>query len=149
MKLTLTHKNYQKMLIDIKVQAETLFKLGKNILTCEIIPMKQKRSISQNNFYWKNLEGIANVLNEAGKRVSIEILHYDFKRKFDGNDIHDINKKVFGIETTSKMNKKQFSEYFTEMSVLWQEETKGNWTQLESANSYFDRVEFVKLEKRK
>lgn len=100
----------------------------------EIKEHKPKRTIQQNSFYWLNCTDIAKFLTEAGSTYS------EYELDYTSEIIHEINKKKFGVSTTTKLSKQDFCEYMTKMFAFWIEKTNGFWQPKESPYSYLERT---------
>lgn len=101
----------------------------------EITEFKPKRTSLQNNFYWANVKDVTEVLrahNVKKKLLDFEILITD-------EDVHDINKQVFNITTTTKLSKKEFCDYMDSMFAFWIEKTRGKWQPKELTRGYLER----------
>lgn len=103
----------------------------------EIREHKRKRTNEQNRFYWLNVNEIATVLNEAGASYG------DYGLAFSTEIIHEINKKMIGEATTTKMSVKEFGEYMEKVFSFWIEKTNGFFQPKESVYSYLERTGLV------
>ena len=111
-------------------QAEVLLSCGKQI-TAEVREYIKKRSSEQNNYYWLICEEVAEFLKEK------KLTYGEDKLPYDKDLIHRINKKIFLVETTTKMNIRQFCDYITQVIQFWQERTNYHWLPSETPVSYF------------
>lgn len=110
---------YEKALLAINAGKELSF---------EISEYKDRRSMEQNSFYWTVCADIAKFFNEAGiKFKKIEYNKQMFDVEWNSDAIHMINKIVFGLNTTTKLNKQEFADYMDKLFNLWLEKTKGQW----------------------
>lgn len=100
---------------------------------------KEKRSNPQNNYYWLVCASISSFLNDSG--VSYKKITYaenTFDIEWNQDDVHNINKKVFGVKTTKGLSIKEFTEYMEKVFSLWIEKTKGNWEVPIPITEYFN-----------
>ena len=79
------------------------------------------RSTEQNDLYWKFNTAIAEFLNSSGVGYGPYHLPYTKER------IHNINKAVFDIDTTTAMTIKEFSAYMDQLNIFWRERTNYNF----------------------
>ena len=110
-------------------QAEVLLSCGKQV-RAEICEFIKKRSVEANNYYWLICKEVGDFLDEAG------LSYGEYKLKYNKDLIHEINKQIFGVETTTKMNVREFCDYTTKMIQFWQEKTNFNWCPSELPISY-------------
>lgn len=113
-------------------QAELMLNSGKKI-NVEITEKKQKRSNEQNAYYWLFNGELADFLNNAGCSYGKWAIPYT------GELIHEINKKLFGVKTTTKMSVGEFCEYMNKLILFWQERTNGNFCISELPANYLER----------
>lgn len=113
-------------------QAELLLANGKKI-TVEIAEKKQKRSNEQNAYYWLFNGQLADFLNNAGCSYG------EWAIPYTGELIHEINKKLFGVKTTTKMKVGEFCEYMNKLMLFWQEKTNGEFIMSELPANYLER----------
>lgn len=112
--------------------AKHLLECGKEVLV-EVSEFKPKRTNAQNNYYWEINTQVANFLNEK------DLTYGEFEIPYNKNIIHDIQLKLFGIDTTTKMTIKEFCDYETKVILFWQERTGWNWQPDELPESYLIR----------
>lgn len=113
-------------------QAQALLECGKEVLA-EVQEFKPKRTNAQNDYYWQINQEVADFLDDAGLRYG------EFKIPYNKNIIHEIQKTIFGIDTTRSMSKREFCDYETKVIHFWQERTEGNWQPSELPVSYLIR----------
>lgn len=101
-------------------QAMLLLDYGKECVL-ELSEFKPKRTNAQNEYYWQFNKWVADFLNSSG------LSYGEFELPYNKDIIHDIQKKIFGIETTKKMTIGEFCDYITKVTVFWQERTKGKF----------------------
>ena len=115
--------------------------LGK-LLNCkdgvliEISEFKPKRTDLQNNFYWANVRDITDILRAYNIKKTI----MGFKLLLTDEDVHEINKQVFNIKTTTKLSKKEFCDFMDSLFAFWIEKTKGKWQPKELTRGYLERT---------
>lgn len=110
---------------------------AKNGVDVELSEHKRRRSAEQNAFYWANMTDVAAVLNEAGCGYG------DYSIPYTAEIVHEINKTVFGHNTTTKMTVADFSAYMTAVFDFWIERTRGFFVPKETASSYLKRTGLV------
>lgn len=110
-------------------QVELLLSNGKK-LTIELAEFKNKRTSAQNSFYWEFNGQVSDFLNKAG------LTYGSFKIPYTAEIIHDIQKTLFGIKTTTQMTVGEFCEYMDKLLIFWQEKTKGEFMMSELPESY-------------
>lgn len=113
-------------------QAEIMIKSGK-VIDVDITEHKEKRSNEQNAYYWVFNGEVASFLYDAGCSYG------EHKLPYTSDLVHEINKTVFGIKTTTKMDVKCFCEYMTKLLIWWQEKTGGEFMCSELPTSYLQR----------
>ena len=113
-------------------QAGLLLDYGKEVVL-ELSEFKPKRNNEQNAYYWLFNSWVANFLNEAG------LTYGEYEIPYTSEIIHEIQKKVFGIETTTKMTVKEFCDYETQVIHFWQERTHGEFQVPELPLSYLSK----------
>ena len=92
-------------------QAELMLNAGKRI-TVEISEKKQKRSNEQNSYYWLFNGQLADFLNQSG------LCYGEHQIPYTGQLIHEINKKLFGVKTTTKMSTGEFCQYMNKLLLF-------------------------------
>lgn len=113
-------------------QAEALLACGKQVLI-EVSEFKNKRSSEFNAYYWLSNGWVAECLNEAGCRYG------EFNLVYNAELIHEIQKTIFGIKTTTKMKTDEFCDYMHKITSFWIEKTQGNYQPKEVSESYLIR----------
>jgi hypothetical protein len=111
---------------------------GKEI-EVEVKEYKRKRSNQQNAYYWLCNGWVRDCLNGAG------LTYGEFKLPYTADLIHEINKKIFGKETTTKMNIGEFCDYMTQVIAFWIEKTCGALEIPELPDSYLERYGYTEM----
>ena len=109
--------------------AKILLDYGKEVIV-EVHEFKPKRTNEQNAYYFLMNNEVAKFLNEAG------LTYGEFNLPYSKDIVHEIQKKIFGIETTTKLSIKEFCDYETQVIHFWQERTHGEWQPSELPESY-------------
>ena len=117
-------------------QAEMMLNNGKKIIV-EVSEKKQKRSNEQNNYYWLFNGQLADFLNDSG------LSYGEYKIPYTADIIHDIDKTIFGVKTTTKMSIGEFCEYMNKLLIFWQEKTKGEFQMSELPANYLERKGYI------
>lgn len=112
-------------------QAEILLANGKSI-DVDLKEHKHKRSVEANNYYWLFNTQLANFLDETG------LTYGEFKLPYTADIIHEMNKTLFGVKTTTKMTTGEFCEYMNKLLVFWSERTKGEFQMSELPATYLE-----------
>ena len=112
-------------------QADALLSSGKTV-DVSVSEHKTKRSSAQNRFYFK--------VNNAG------LTYGDFNLPYTTELCHEINKKIFGISTTTRMSKEDFCDYMTKILSYWIEKTNGQFEFEETPYSYLERTGLANAE---
>lgn len=113
-------------------KASMMLGAGK-VVSIDIAEFKNKRSNDQNAYYWNLNTWIADCLNDAG------CTYGEFEVPYTSELIHDINKKIFGLKTTTKMDIHEFCDYTTKVTQFWQERTHGEFLPKELPVQYLIR----------
>ena len=113
-------------------QAEMMLNAGKKIVI-EVAEKKHRRSSEQNAYYWLFNGQLADFLNDSG------LSYGEFQIPYTQDIIHDINKKLFGVKTTTKMNIGEFCDYMNKLLAFWQERTYGEFMMSELPANYLER----------
>ena len=113
-------------------QAEIMLNNGKKI-TVEVSEKKNKRSSEQNNYYWLFNSELAKFLDEAG------LTYGEFELPYTSEIVHDINKKLFDVKTTTKLSVGEFCEYMNKLLLFWQQRTAGEFRMSELPANYLER----------
>ena len=115
--------------------------LGK-LLNCkdgvliEISEFKPKRTNPQNNFYWANVKDITEIL----RAYNVKKIFLGFELLMTDEDVHQLNKMQFNIDTTKKLSKKEFCDFMESLFAFWITETKGKWQPKELTRGYLERT---------
>ena len=130
-------KSYQnkvfRMLYD---NATTLLDAGKTV-DVTVSEHKIKRTNAQNNYYWLFNGELAKFLDEAG------LSYGEYKLPYTGELVHEINKSLFGVHTTTRMKKDEFCEYMTKLMSFWTKRTAGQFIMSESPYGYLEKTGVV------
>lgn len=86
----------------------------------ELTKVVETRSLAQNRYYFEFNSWVRDTLNKAG------CTYGEYNLPYTTELVHDINKKIFGYETTRKMSIQEFCDYITQVSAFWIEKTEGN-----------------------
>ena len=113
-------------------QAELLLNSGKKIVV-EVVEKKNRRSNEQNAYYWLFNGQLADFLNDSG------LSYGEYQIPYTQDIIHDINKKLFGVKTTTKMNVSDFCDYMNKLLFFWQDKTNGEFMMSELPANYLER----------
>lgn len=113
-------------------QAELLLNSGKKIVV-EVVEKKNRRSNEQNAYYWLFNGQLAEFLNDSG------LSYGEYQIPYTQDIIHDINKKLFGVKTTTKMNVGEFCDYMNKLLFFWQDKTNGEFMMSELPANYLER----------
>lgn len=131
------NKAYQnkvfRMLYD---NATVLLDAGKAV-DVTVAEHKVKRTNAQNNYYFLFNGELAKFLNESG------LSYGEYKLPYTTELVHEINKSLFGVSTTTKMKKDEFFEYMTKLMSFWTEKTAGQFIMSESPYGYLEKVGYV------
>lgn len=129
----------KRELPNITRACEGLLDNSKNGIEIKIEKHVAKRNSLQNSFYWLNVGDIAEFLDDAGCFFIVD----NVKLYYNKDIIHEINKKRFNVNTTTKMSVGEFCEYMEKMFIFWQEKTGYSWLPLESIMSYIERTDLI------
>lgn len=131
-----------EVLLSIQNQASLLLKNGKKVMI-DVKEHKHRRSTEQNNYYWLICGEIADFLNEAG------LSYGEHQIPYRGELIHEINKTIFGIKTTTKLTISEFCQFMTKVIFFWQDKTNGEFAPSELPAHYLERkgytAEYMRL----
>lgn len=109
--------------------AELLIDNGLEV-SAEVAEFKPKRTNAQNAYYFLINNEVAKFLNESG------LTYGEYELPYNKDIIHAIQKKLYGVETTTKMSIKEFCDYETQVIAFWQNKTRGQWQPSELPESY-------------
>lgn len=113
-------------------QAEIMLNAGKKI-TVEVLEKKNKRTNEQNAYYWLFCGELGKFLDESG------LSYGEHKIPYTSELIHEINKTLFGVKTTTKLSVGEFCEYMNKLLLFWQEKTAGEFQMSELPANYLER----------
>ena len=99
----------------------------------EVTKHKRNRSNAANNYYWLFNSQLSDFLNDAG------LTYGEYSIPYTSEIVHDINKKLFGVKTTTKMSVGEFCEYMNKLLFFWQEKTAGEFQMSELPANYLER----------
>lgn len=122
----------EDVITSITNQATLLLKNGKKVMV-EVKEHKQRRTTEQNNYYWLICSEVAEFLNEAG------LSYGEHQIPYKGELIHEINKTIFGVKTTTKLNISEFCQYMTKVIFFWQDKTNGEFAPSELPASWLSQ----------
>ena len=117
-------------------QAEIMLNAGKKI-TVEVAEKKQKRSNEQNAYYWLFCGQLATFLSDSG------LTYGEHQIPYSSELIHEINKKLFSVKTTTKLSVGEFCEYMNKLLLFWQEKTAGEFQMSELPANYLERKGYI------
>lgn len=123
-------KNLPEVLSFIGKQAREIMLLSNIGVDIDVKKHLQKRSNEQNAYYHLICGEVAKFLDVAG------LSYGEYKIPYTGELLHELNKKLFGIKTTTKLSKEEFCEYMTKVIQFWQERTNFEWAPSELPDSY-------------
>lgn len=131
------NKTYQKQVFrTLWDSATALLDAGKPV-DVTVSEHKIKRTNAQNNYYFLFNGELAKFLNESG------LSYGEYNLPYTTELIHDINKRLFGVSTTTKMKKDEFCEYMTKLMSFWTEKTAGQFIMSESPYGYLEKTGVV------
>lgn len=107
-------------------------------LKIEISEFKENRSNAQNRYYFMFNTWVSDFLNDAG------CTYGEYNIPYNKNIVHDINKKLFGYDTTTKMNVQEFCDYIEKIAGFWIEKTNGAFEVPELPESYLEKQGYTK-----
>lgn len=110
-------------------QANNMLACGKNVVV-EVSEFRNKRSNDQNSYYWKYNSELADFFNDSG------LSYGEYSIPYTSEIIHDIQKKLFGIKTTTKMTTGEFCDYIHKLQSFWSDKTNGEFMMSELPESY-------------
>mgnify|MGYP002523135566 FL=1 len=119
MKIKVTsEQGFLEALDVIKQCGLSLLKSAKEV-SLEVTKIVENRSNAQNRYYFEFNSWVRDTMNKAG------CTYGEYNLPYTTELIHDINKKIFGYETTRKMSIEEFCDYITQVSAFWIERTNG------------------------
>jgi len=121
-------------------QAEEMIKNGKQV-DVEVKEFKSKRSNEANNYYWLFCSELNKFFYDIG------LSYGDLNLPYTPDIIHEINKTIFGVKTTTKMKTGEFCDYMMKVLIFWTERTHGEFQMTELPESYLERKGYMELVK--
>lgn len=119
MKIKVTsEQGFSEALEVIKQCGLNLLKSAKEI-SLEVTKSVLTRSNAQNRYYFEFNSWVRDTMNKAG------CTYGEYELPYTTEIVHNINKKIFGHETTRKMSVEEFCDYITQVSAFWIERTNG------------------------
>ena len=120
---------------ELRAKFTALYEQAKHLIEggsidVEVKKHVHKRSTEQNNYYHLICSEIAKFLDEAG------LSYGEYKIPYTGDLLHELNKKLFDVKTTTKLSKEEFCDYMTRVIQFWQEKTNWEWMPSELPASY-------------
>ena len=116
---------------------------GKKIIV-EVSEKRNKRSLEQNNYYWLFCEQLASFLQEKEIMHKYSVLGVEIEKPFTKDTVHtQLNKPMFGIETTTKMTIGEFCEYMNKLLIFWSDKTRGAFQMSELPANYLERKGYI------
>lgn len=91
------------------------------------------RTGEQNAYYWLFNRELAEFLDKSG------LTYGEFKIPYTKDIIHDINKTLYGVKTTTKLSIGDFCQYMNKLLIFWQERTGGEFQMSELPANYLER----------
>ena len=108
---------------------------AKHGVVVEIKKKTLRRTTDQNSFYWVCVNNLQQFLYESG--VTYNAMGQELE--YTADTLHEINKSVFSVDSTAKLDIKAFCEFMDKMFAFWIEKTQGNWMPPESTRSWLDK----------
>lgn len=106
----------------------------------ELAKHKQKRTLEQNNYYWVFCEELAKFFQQHEIMHIYEVCGVKIKVPFKKETVHEnLNKPLFGVETTTKMSIGEFCEYMTKLLIYWQDKTNNEFQMSELPANYLEK----------
>lgn len=109
-------------------KAKELIEYGPIIV--EIKPYVPNRGKTQNDYYFRMCKEIADFLRVSGLKG------------YTKSKVHNINKFIFNVETTTDLSKDEFCDYITEVIEYWQDKTNNYWVPSDNPRSYLKKMGF-------
>ena len=111
---------------ELKLKFRALFEQAEHLIDGGAIDVEVKKHIhtrtkEQNNYYHLICTEIATFLDGAG------LSYGEHKLPYTGDLLHEINKMIFGVKTTTKLSIGDFCDYMTRIILYWQEKTAFEW----------------------
>ena len=114
-------------------QAEIMLQNSKHGIDIEVKKHEHKRSNAANNYYWLFCGQLAAFLTDSG------LTYGEHQIPYTSELIHEINKKLFSVKTTTKLSVGEFCEYMNKLLLFWQEKTAGEFQMSELPANYLER----------
>lgn len=114
-------------------RAKVLLQNSSHGIDIEVTKHKRNRTTAANNYYWLFNSELAKFLDEAG------LTYGEFKIPYTSEIVHDINKKLFDVKTTTKLSVGDFCEYMNKLLLFWQQRTAGEFQMSELPANYLER----------
>lgn len=119
MKIKVTSEQGFYEALDVVKQIGLNFLKNAKEISLEVTKAIETRSIAQNKYYFEFNSWVRDTLNKAG------CTYGEYELPYTTDLVHEINKKIFGHETTRKMSVEEFCDYITQVSAFWIERTNG------------------------
>jgi hypothetical protein len=119
----------------LEKEAQAFFDAGIERVIIKVKEHKDKRTTLQNSFYWLNVASIAKFMADAGATFEFDGMMFPY----DEDYVHGINKRMFGVKTTTGIPKKEYVTFMDSVFYLWNSKTLGEWQPKESTRSYFEK----------
>lgn len=84
---------------------------------------KETRGTRQNAFYWVIVRDISKFMIGAGAYYELHGVRLEYHKYM----VHDINKAMYSIDSTTKLTVKEFIEYMDSMTSFWSSRTNDLW----------------------
>lgn len=114
-------------------RAKILIQSSKHGIDVDVKKHIHKRSSEANAYYWLFNGELAEFLNNSG------VCYGEHQIPYSAELIHEINKKLFGIKTTTKLSVGDFCSYMNRLLLFWQEKTGGEFAMSELPANYLER----------
>lgn len=123
----------------LRSSMNALFKQALRILQsgaavdAEIKKHHENRTSAQNAYYWLFNRAVADFLDKSG------LCYGEFQIPYTKDIIHDINKTLYGLKTTTRLSIGDFCDYMGKLLAFWQQRTNGEFQMPELPESYLER----------
>lgn len=119
--------------------AKLMLENGKMVLA-EVTEFKPRRTKAQNDYYWVFCEELAKFLQEKGIMHKYTFLGKELEKHFTKDSVHtELNKPMFGLETTTKLSIGEFCDYMNKLIAEYTQMTKGAFQMSETPENYLHR----------
>ena len=108
-----------------------------NAVDVEVKKHEDNRTSEQNAYYWLINRQIADFLDKSG------LSYGEYQIPYTKDIIHDINKKVFAVKTTTKLSIGKFCDFMNRVLMFWQEKTHGAFQVSELPENYLERKGYI------